>query len=137
MGETLTQQRRVSDEGFRVVSSVGWEETANGEWPFALTVPPKEAPANSVPAAAVIRRVQALFGFTGRKARRRPSIGCESPGLNPGSASETGRLEYGRGKRNSWCSGEMRRYQEEHRWRRRLPGPILTLRREGVGSKQD
>ncbi len=28
-------------------------------------------------------------------------------------------------------------YQEEHRWRRRLPGPILTLRREGVGSKQD
>ena len=33
-----------------------------------LTVPPKEAPANSVPAAAVIRRGQALFGFTGRKA---------------------------------------------------------------------
>ncbi len=29
----------------------------------------KEAPANSVPAAAVIRRVQALFGVTGRKAR--------------------------------------------------------------------
>jgi hypothetical protein len=34
-----------------------------------LTVPPKEAPANSVPAAAVIRRAQALFGITGRKAR--------------------------------------------------------------------
>ena len=34
-----------------------------------VTVPPKEAPANSVPAAAVIRRVQALFGFIGRKAR--------------------------------------------------------------------
>jgi len=34
-----------------------------------LTVPSKEAPANSVPAAAVIRRVQALFGITGRKAR--------------------------------------------------------------------
>ncbi len=33
-----------------------------------LTVPPKEAPANSVPAAAVIRGGQALFGFTGRKA---------------------------------------------------------------------
>ena len=28
----------------------------------------KEAPANFVPAAAVIRRVQALFGFIGRKA---------------------------------------------------------------------
>ncbi len=36
-----------------------------------MTVPSKEAPANSVPAAAVIRRVQALFGITGRKARRR------------------------------------------------------------------
>ncbi len=33
------------------------------------TVPSKEAPANSVPAAAVIRGVQALFGITGRKAR--------------------------------------------------------------------
>ncbi len=34
-----------------------------------LTVPLKEAPANSVPAAAVIRRVQALFGIIGRKGR--------------------------------------------------------------------
>jgi hypothetical protein len=34
-----------------------------------LTVPEEEAPANSVPAAAVIQRVQALFGFIGRKAR--------------------------------------------------------------------
>ena len=34
-----------------------------------MTVPQKKAPANSVPAAAVIRRVQALFGFIGRKAR--------------------------------------------------------------------
>ncbi len=34
-----------------------------------MTVPTEEAPANSVPAAAVIRRVLALFGITGRKAR--------------------------------------------------------------------
>jgi hypothetical protein len=34
-----------------------------------MTVLTEEAPANSVPAAAVIRRVQALFGFIGRKAR--------------------------------------------------------------------
>ncbi len=34
-----------------------------------LTVPLKEAPANSVPAAAVIRGVRALFGITGRKER--------------------------------------------------------------------
>ena len=32
-----------------------------------MTVPAEEAPANSVPAAAVIRRVQALLGITGRK----------------------------------------------------------------------
>ncbi len=36
---------------------------------IVLTVPLKEAPANSVPAAAVIRRVQALFGIIGRKER--------------------------------------------------------------------
>jgi hypothetical protein len=33
-----------------------------------MTVPAEEAPANYVPAAAVIRRVQALSGFIGRKA---------------------------------------------------------------------
>ncbi len=32
-------------------------------------VPLEEAPANSVPAAAVIRRVQALIGIIGRKER--------------------------------------------------------------------
>ncbi len=32
-----------------------------------LTLPLEEAPANSVPAAAVIRRVRALIGITGRK----------------------------------------------------------------------
>ncbi len=36
-----------------------------------MTVTTEEAPANSVPAAAVIRRGQALFGITGRNARRR------------------------------------------------------------------
>ena len=34
-----------------------------------LKVPVEEAPANSVPAAAVIRGGQALFGITGRKGR--------------------------------------------------------------------
>ena len=32
-----------------------------------MTVPAEEAPANYVPAAAVIRRAQALSGFIGRK----------------------------------------------------------------------
>ncbi len=47
-----------------------------------MTVPVEEAPANSVPAAAVIRRVQALSGFIGRKA----SVGGYlSLMLNPGA----------------------------------------------------
>ena len=58
MGESLTQRRRVRDEGLRISP--------------ALMVPSEEAPANSVPAAAVIRRVQALIGITGRKAH----VGC-------------------------------------------------------------
>ncbi len=68
MGETLTQQRRVGEEGFRVVKPCQVEEPLVDQYPTGLTVPPEEAPANSVPAAAVRRRVQALFGFTGRKA---------------------------------------------------------------------
>ncbi|KAF1854551.1 hypothetical protein Lal_00008061 [Lupinus albus] len=43
-------------------------------------------------------------------------------------------LECRRGKWNSQCSGEMRRYWEEHQWRRRLSGLCLTLRRESQGS---
>ena len=34
---------------------------------YDLTVPSEKAPANYVPAAAVIRRGQALSGFIGRK----------------------------------------------------------------------
>ena len=60
MGESLTQQRRVIDEALRGVKICQWGRN--------LTVPTEEAPANSVPAAAVIRRVQALSGIIGRKA---------------------------------------------------------------------
>ena len=69
MGETLTQQRRVSDEDLRVVKPCQVGKNTSGQYPEGLMVPLEEAPANSVPAAAVIRRVQALFGFTGRKER--------------------------------------------------------------------
>ncbi len=59
MGDSLTQQRRVEEEGLRVVNSFcggrGW------------TVPRESVTANYVPAAAVKRRWQALSGFTGRK----------------------------------------------------------------------
>ena len=59
MGESLTQQRRVNVEALR-----GVKFCQRGR---ILTVPSEEAPANSVPAAAVIRRVQALSGIIGRK----------------------------------------------------------------------
>ena len=49
MDESLTQRRRVRDEGLRVVNRH------------------QKALANYVPAAAVIRRMQALPGFIGRK----------------------------------------------------------------------
>jgi hypothetical protein len=38
------------------------------EYAIELTLTKEKAPANSVPAAAVIQRVQALIGITGRKA---------------------------------------------------------------------
>ena len=104
-----------------------------------MTVPSKETPANSVPAAAVIRRGLALFGITGRKAHvgGSESQGVKSQGSTLELPPETPGLEFERGEWNSKCRGEIRRYLEEHQWRRRLTGSILTLRCESVGSKQD
>ena len=59
MGETLMQRRRVRDDGLRVVNRF--------QQGRKQTVPAEEAPANYVPAAAVIRRAQALSGIIGRK----------------------------------------------------------------------
>ena len=59
MGESLMQPCRVNDEGLR-----GCKILSSG---MIMTVPEEEAPANFVPAAAVIRRGLALFGITGRK----------------------------------------------------------------------
>ena len=103
-----------------------------------VTVPYEEVPANYVPAAAVIRRGRALSGITGRKGRAGGiSSQLSKTGAQPWYAVETDMLECCRGKWNSQCSGEMRRYWEEHRWRRRLAGQQLTLRRESQGSKRD
>ena len=49
---------------------------------FNLMVPFKKAPANYVPAAAVIRRERALSGFIGRKAS---AAGLLSVELKPGA----------------------------------------------------
>lgn len=123
MDASLTEQRRVSDEGFRIVKlccqgRTSWRVTA-----LRMTVPEKKAPANYVPAAAVIRRGQALSGIIGRKARAGGRLSLVfKPEAQPRFALETGWLECRRGKRNSTCSGEMRRDVEEHQWRRRLSG---------------
>ena len=69
MGARLTKRRRVNEEGLRVVNSCQVGRKSFGQYPEPLTVPPEEAPANSVPAAAVIRRGLALFGIIGRKGR--------------------------------------------------------------------
>ena len=69
MGGSLTQQRRVWEEGLRIVNHcLGGRRTGGGNAP-GVTVPLEEAPANYVPAAAVIRRGRALSGITGRKGR--------------------------------------------------------------------
>ena len=61
MGETLNERRRVEDEGLRVVNSC-WGGTN-------FERPPEEARAKFVPAAAVRRTVQTLFGIIGLKGR--------------------------------------------------------------------
>ena len=67
MGGTLTEQRRVSEEGLRIVKLCCEGRTRRIGNDPAVTVLYQKATANYVPAAAVIRRWQALSGIIGRK----------------------------------------------------------------------
>ena len=68
---------------------------------LSVMVPYQKAPANYVPAAAVIRRGRALSGFIGRKASAAGLLSLElKPGAQLQFVLETDRLECGRGKRN-------------------------------------
>jgi hypothetical protein len=67
MGASLTEQRRVSEEGLRVVKLCCKGRTTKIGNDLGVTVPYQKATANYVPAAAVIRRWQALSGIIGRK----------------------------------------------------------------------
>ncbi len=69
MDESLMEQCRVSEEGSRIVKLCCKGRTSTGVTACTLTVPYQKATANYVPAAAVIRRWQALSGIIGRKAR--------------------------------------------------------------------
>ena len=67
MGGTLTEQRRVKEEGIRFVNFCykGRKGCVGND--TSKTVLYEEATANYVPAAAVIRRWRALSGIIGRK----------------------------------------------------------------------
>ena len=66
MGASLTERRRVRDEGFRVVNRCQWGANASG---FSLVFErsAEEGWAKLVPAAAVRRATRTLFGITGLK----------------------------------------------------------------------
>ncbi len=66
MGASLTERRRVRDEGLRVVNRRRRGGNAMGfsRW---LDLSSEEVRAKFVPAAAVRRTVQTLFGITGLK----------------------------------------------------------------------
>ena len=67
MGGTLTEQRRVNEEGLRVVKFCCEGRTPEGGNGLRVTVLREKATATYVPAAAVIRRWRALSGIIGRK----------------------------------------------------------------------
>ena len=69
MGETLTQRRRVSEEGLRVVKLCFKGRMFKRVTALEMTVPYQQAPAKYEPAEAVRRRGRALSGITGRKGR--------------------------------------------------------------------
>ena len=67
MGGSLTEQRRVNEDGLWIVKFCYEGRTVGIGNDINLTVPRQKATANYVPAAAVIRRWQALSGIIGRK----------------------------------------------------------------------
>ncbi len=66
MDESLTERRRVRDEGLRVVNRCQLGGNHMGFSP-CVDLSSEEGRAKFVPAAAVRRTVQTLFGITGLK----------------------------------------------------------------------
>ena len=66
MGESLTKRCRVRDEGLRVVNRCQWGEKGS-ELSHYFDLSAEEVWAKLVPAAAVRRASQTLFGITGLK----------------------------------------------------------------------
>ena len=136
MGESLNQPSRVREDGPTDCKPLlsGSKGAIHGR----MSVPEEKASANSVPAAAVIRRMRALSGFIGFKGCVGGQLSQRSKrAAQPPAAVETGSLEWARSTRNARCSGEMHRYCAELRLRRQRTGARLTLRHESVGIEQD
>ena len=66
MDESLTERRRVRDEGLRVVNRCQWGASTS-ELSLVFERSAEEVRAKFVPAAAVTRTVRTLFGITGLK----------------------------------------------------------------------
>ena len=66
MGASLTERRRVRDEGLRVVNRCQWGGNAGG-YSHLFDLSAEEVRAKFVPAAAVRRTVRTLLGITGLK----------------------------------------------------------------------
>ena len=136
MGGSLNQPSRVREDGPMGCKPLlpGSKSAVRG----AMRVPGEKASANSVPAAAVIRRMRALSGFIGFKGCVGGQLSQRSKrAAQPPAAVETGSLEWVRSTRNARCSGEMHRYCAELRLRRQRTGTQLTLKHESVGIEQD
>ncbi len=74
MGASLMERRRVGERA-SACKPLSFANKGANLIRCRLIVAEEEGTANSVPAAAVIQRSQALFGFTGRK-------GCVGGGLS-------------------------------------------------------
>lgn len=84
----------MQDEGLRIVNCCYKRRKPGVGNDLGLTVSCQKAPANYVPAAAVIHRVQALSGFIGRKASVGGLLSLKlKPGAQPQFALDTDRLE--------------------------------------------
>ena len=84
----------MQEDGLRIVNCCYKGRTTSRGNAISLTVPYQKAPANYVPAAAVIHRVQALSGIIGRKASVGGLLSLElKPGAQPQPALDTDRLE--------------------------------------------
>ena len=88
-----------------------------------MTVLEEKVPANFVPAAAVIREGQALFGMIGCKGFVGGLAGCnKNPSAQHWTSYKTIKLEFRRGEWNFRSTGGIGRSRKELQWRRRLSG---------------